>query len=197
KSRLRALLQPLQELSLSWTLRGELATLRQAESVSANPALSGDALFAGFYANELLMRLCIRGDPHADLYDSYRYCLQQMTQGTPPGWALRVFERDLLEAVGYGLHLSHEADSGAAIKAGMRYHFDPQQGLRRISSVGQVSADTGVSGDCLLALQSGDLSDTALRQEAKKVLQAALRMHLGDRPLNSVQTYKQLRAGQS
>ncbi|MGB1581704.1 MAG: DNA repair protein RecO [Nevskiales bacterium] len=195
KSRLRALLQPLQELSLSWTQRSELATLRQAESLSANLTLTGDGLFAGFYANELLMRLCIRGDPHADLYDSYRQCLQQMAQAIAPGWALRLFERDLLDAIGYGLLLNFEVDSGAAVQAGMRYHFDPQQGPRRINQSGQNGGAAGISGACLLALHAGDLSDPQLRREAKTILQAALQLHLGDRPLNSVQTLKQLQAG--
>lgn len=195
KSRLRALLQPLQEVSMSWTQRGDLASLRQAEAVGHVPRLSGDALFAGFYINELLLRLCVRGDPHPELYDSYRQCIAQLGQPIKPGWALRLFERDLLDAIGYGLQLTHEADTGDPIQAGMRYHFDPQQGARRRGATEGDSSPATISGAALLALHSGAMEDDDLRGQAKQVLQMALQRLLDNRPLRSVQTMRQLRVG--
>ena len=60
---LRAALQPLQWIRFSAVQRGELAQLRGAEALDAAPRLGGEAMLAGFYINELLMRLAPRQDP--------------------------------------------------------------------------------------------------------------------------------------
>src|SRR5580698_10502156 len=59
----RSQLEPFQSLALDLQLRGELATLRGAESVAAPLRLSGDAGVAGLYVNELVVRLTERQDP--------------------------------------------------------------------------------------------------------------------------------------
>lgn len=191
KSRLRALLQPMQELSLSWQTRGELGTLRAAEAPTVPATPQGDALFAGFYMNELLMRLCVRGDPHPELYDSYRHAVDALTQASAPAVVLRLFERDLLESIGYGLQLTHEADHAAAVEAQYDYLYDPQHGPQRIVE-GQ-STDKAVSGAALLALHSGLLEDEQLRREAKRILQTALNRLLDQRPLRTVQALRRMR----
>ena len=68
---LRAALQPLQHIRLDAVQRGELAQLRAAEALDAAPLLAGDAALAGFYVNELVLRLAPRGDPHPELYAAY------------------------------------------------------------------------------------------------------------------------------
>ena len=65
---LRAALQPFQHVRLDAVLRGELARLTAAESIDAAPRLLGDAALAGFYVNELLLRLVPRGDPFPDAH---------------------------------------------------------------------------------------------------------------------------------
>lgn len=194
KSRLRPLLQPLQELSVSWTQRGELGTLRQAEQAAPGLSLRGDGLYAGLYMNELLMRLCVRGDPHPELYDRYRQALQALQGAVEPGISLRLFERDLLEAIGYGLQLQHEADSGKAIEPGQRYRFHSHEGGRPLAPASE--DDTHVSGAALLALQAGDLSDPQLRAQAKRILATAINHLLDNRPLRTVQMLRELRRGQ-
>lgn len=71
KQVLRAALQPFQHVRLEALLRGELARLATAEAIDAAPRLHGDAALAGFYVNELLLRLVPRGDPFAELYELY------------------------------------------------------------------------------------------------------------------------------
>ena len=63
-SKLRGVLQTFQPLQLAWTGKSEVRTLMSAEWVGGLGALEGDALLAGFYLNELLMRLVPREDPH-------------------------------------------------------------------------------------------------------------------------------------
>ena len=68
---LRAALQPLQHIRVDAVQRGELAQLRAAEALDAAPVLAGEAAMAGFYLNELVLRLAPRGDPLPTLYDAY------------------------------------------------------------------------------------------------------------------------------
>lgn len=194
KSRLRATLQPFQPLLFSWSQRGELGTLRQAELQGAMPGLSGDALYAGFYLNELLMRLCLRGDPHPELFDSYCQAVKALAVNDEPGSLLRLFERDLLEAIGYGLQLELEAASGQAIQAGKQYLYDIEHGPRLLLE--EASSDSSVQGETLIALRCGALDNARLRSQAKRILQTALKPLLEDKPLRSVQTLRQLRAPQ-
>ena len=57
KSAFRGILNPFQPLRVSWSGRGELATLTQAEAVSVADVMPGSSVMAGFYVNELLLKL--------------------------------------------------------------------------------------------------------------------------------------------
>ena len=73
KHLLRAALQPLQHIRLAAVQRGELAQLVSAEALDAAPRLTGDAMLAAFYLNELVLRLAQRQDPQPDLYHPVSY----------------------------------------------------------------------------------------------------------------------------
>src|SRR4029079_10354167 len=67
-TRQRALLQPFVPLRLSWIRRGDLGRLTQVETSGLPFDLEGLSLLAGYYANELLLRLTARGDPNAEVF---------------------------------------------------------------------------------------------------------------------------------
>ena len=71
----RGLLQPFNELLVSWTGRSELRSLVAAEPAGQRMPLAGERLFSGFYMNELILRLLQRHDPHDPLYHAYRQAL--------------------------------------------------------------------------------------------------------------------------
>ena len=54
----------------------EVRNLRGAEWAGGAPLAGGDALFSGFYLNELLMKLLAREDPHPALWDAYAATLR-------------------------------------------------------------------------------------------------------------------------
>src|SRR5689334_17573977 len=127
---LRAALQPMQRIRLDAVLRGELAQLRTAEALDAAPVLQGDAALASFYVNELVLRLAPRGDALPELFDAYGEVRAYLASDQPLAWTLRRFERDLLDALGFGLVLDVDTD-GIAIDPAARYRLDPEQGARR------------------------------------------------------------------
>jgi DNA repair protein RecO (recombination protein O) len=130
KAKLSSILQPFQMLLLSWTGRGEAAQLTGAESAQAAPPVPAACLMASFYLNELLMKLTTRHDPIPGLFDTYHEALDNLRNGAPLERELRVFEKRLLEALGYGLDLSAEAQTGKRIEPDEYYHFRPRGSSR-------------------------------------------------------------------
>ena len=185
RSRQRSNLQPFQPLLVSFAGRGELQTLRQAEPAGASLQLQSARLFSGMYLNELLVRLLPYFQSCPDLYDHYRLALQQLHDGMAIEQVLRAFEYRLLAELGYGLDLHHEADSGAAIVAGQRYHFRAQQGLVAAGEIRANADDPVYQGEDILAIREFDLDSPAVARAAKQLFRAALQVHLGSRPLHS------------
>jgi len=150
KSRLsRALLQPLTPVSLAWSGTGELATLTAVEA-RADPLLFvGEPLLCGLYLNELVLRLTVRQDAHAELFAAYTQTLVRLASGEAPAWTLRRFERDLLEHLGYGLNPAIDAQTGISVDARAIYGYRHELGPVPWRS----NADgPKISGAALLAL---------------------------------------------
>ena len=179
KAKLASILQPFQMLLLSWTGRGEAAQLTGAESAQASPPVPAPCLMASFYLNELLMKLTTRHDPLPPVFDTYHETLESLRHGAPLERELRVFEKRLLEALGYGLDLDSEAQTGKPIEPDKFYHFRPEQGL-----VPTVADATGaLAGHSLIGLANEHLSSARELEDSRRVLQAALAQCLEGRPL--------------
>jgi DNA repair protein RecO (recombination protein O) len=183
KSRVRGVLQPFRSLLVSWTGRGELQTLAAVEEAGRAPRLPGDRLIAGFYLNELIMRMIQRGDPHMRLFAAYSDALTAMEAPNQLERTLRMFEKRLLDDLGYQLLLDREAGGGAPVDAGRRYSFLIERG-----PVGEAAGEHGgvsVGGASLLSLHHEDLTDEASLADAKRLMRAVLSWYLGSRPLKS------------
>lgn len=183
---MRALLQPLQPVLLSWTGRGDLPLLRSADAAESMPRITGDAVMAGFYVNELLLRLLPREDPHPDLFRRYAVLLGELASDAPLAWTLRRFERDLLEELGYGLMLDQDA-SGAELRPGARYRYDPDLGPTALAAAGAGGAS--VSGDALLALAADEQPDAERLAELRRMMRRVLLERLGGRGLQAWRTW--------
>lgn len=182
---LRAALQPLQWIRFSAVQRGELAQLRGAEALDAAPRLGGDAMLAGFYVNELVMRLAPRQDPLPELYDHYGLVRQRLAAAEPLAWTLRRFERDLLEALGFGFDLAHGSD-GEPIDPAARYELDPLEGPRRLLSERGADPRRGTAtGSALLALAEDVQPGAEDLASLRRGMRAVLLHHLGGRGLKS------------
>jgi DNA repair protein RecO (recombination protein O) len=125
---LRAALQPLQSLRVDYLPRGELARLLQAEAVDVAPVLAGDRLLAAFYVNELTLRLSPRNDAAPALHALYARVRGELGAAPNLAWALRRFERDLLEAIGLGLPWA-QLEEGEGVDPARRYRLDPEMGV--------------------------------------------------------------------
>ena len=183
RSRMRGLLQPFIPLLLSWRGRGELGVLTGAETEGAILHLTGSATIVGFYVNELLLRFLHRHDPEPALFDHYRTALDGIARASDPAPVLRLFEKRLLQAVGYALELEREAVSGAAIEPEGRYRYTTDAGPERWSS--DSPSGVCVSGSTLLALAREQLADRRVLKEAKHLMRTIIDEHCGGRALAS------------
>ena len=180
---LRAALQPLQHIRFDAVQRGEMAHLNGAEALDTAPLLAGDAMLAGFYVNELMVRLAPRQDPHSGLYALYGEVRERLRAGDPLAWTLRRFERDLLGALGFGFDLSLDGD-GAPIDPAARYRLDPEHGARRVRGERE-GAVRGATGRGLLALGLDRMPDADDLPGLRHALREVLAHHLGARGLKS------------
>ena len=185
KQALRAALQPLQCIRFDAVLAGELAQLRRAESQDAAPRLQGQAMLAGFYVNELVLRLAPRHDPLPELHGAYGDIRQRLATGDELAWSLRRFERDLLDALGFGFDWACAAD-GQPIDPAARYRLDPQEGPLRLLSERNASERRALAtGAALLALAQDHSPAAADLASLRPQMRAVLLHHLGGRGLKS------------
>lgn len=186
RSRRAGMLQPFGELLLSWLAKGELGVLREVEPAQTPLVLSGTALVSGFYLNELLLRLLRRDDPHPELYDDYQRAVQLLAGGAPEDYVLRVFEKQLLANLGYGLILEHDI-GGQPIVPDAQYQYLAEMGPQLAPGPGAAT----VSGRALLALAEESPQLASHARELRDLLRTALALHLGEQPLKSRELYRQ------
>lgn len=191
-SSLLPILQPFNRLLVSWSGRGEAGQLTGAEFDGAMTPLPPDRLVHGFYLNELLLKLFARHDSHPDVFMLYSQTLDDLKQegAIRP---LRLFEKRLLEALGYGLALERDVHDGQQIDPDAWYHYRLEQGPVRVEG----AAENAVvySGATLLSLAREELSDAAVCADARRLLRAALDRCLDGRELRSRQVMLALRKG--
>jgi DNA repair protein RecO (recombination protein O) len=135
----------------------------------------------------LLIRLLHKHDPYPGLYTIYHHTLIELQSASWLQKTLRLFEKNLLEQLGYGLQLTQEMTHSTTLVEDQFYRFHPEHGFEACADEGeQVSVFAGKS---LLALASETLEDETVLRDAKRLMRLALAPLLGYKPLNSRQLY--------
>lgn len=197
RSRLAAILQPFHRVLVRWKGRGELKTLVDLE-LDQLSFLAGERLYCGFYANELLLRSMIPGQPVDGVTDLYQATLVHLQLNSPLEPLLRSFELDLLEICGYAPSLDWDAVNGTPLTEGLVYRFVPEHGLipagTAISHQGQLFC---YSAELLKALSVRDFSNPDYYPGFKRLTRQAMRSLIGDRPLKSKMLFNKTRTCQN
>ena len=180
RPQMRALLSPFISLLVSWSGNGELPILGKVESNGVNYNLLSTALLSGIYVNELLIKLLPPHDPHPDIYALYQGTLQKL-QHDSQHLALRIFEKRLLIALGYGLQFDREAD-GNKIEPNAWYYF--KSGVGFLKSTAHIGEFELFAGKTLFALHYEQF-DAETIKDAKRLLQSVLQHVLGNKTINS------------
>jgi DNA repair protein RecO (recombination protein O) len=190
RSRSSGLLQPFRPLLLSWYGRGEMPSLRTVDVADVRPPeLGGNALLSAMYLNELLMILLHRCDVHEVLFSEYHETLYALTRAPMLEVVLRYFEKKMLEQLGFGLNLVHDADSGEAIKADRYYAYHFEHGPVQCQP-DQRRQNPILSGRSLLAFNADQLESADDIADVKRLMRYVINSHLGPRKLKSRELFR-------
>jgi DNA repair protein RecO (recombination protein O) len=194
RSVLRGALLAFQPLLVGWAGKGEVRTLMKAEWRGGQPLLTGEALFCGFYLNELLLRLLAREDAHDALFDAYAEALDRLARGVASAPVLRSFEKRLLKELGYAMTLDREPVSGASVDPTAMYRYEPERGPVPVRTDGGRGGTVGplFSGRALLELAREDYRDPQTLQQGKLLMRLIINHRLDERPLQSRRVFEAL-----
>jgi len=163
------------------TGKSALKTFTKAETAGSAMVMVGDALFAGFYLNELLVRLLPHQEALPEVVTAYAHALQELTLGRPLVPTLRRFELVLLSQLGYAIDFHYDR-LGVPIQPHVLYRYRRGEGFEAHTS--------GEEGAAILAVGDADESSLAVCpieswSMLTRVLRSALAAQLGDKPLKS------------
>ena len=178
-------LQMFQCLSISFKGRGDLKSLSQWEIDDHPRRLIGNDLILAMYANELILRLLPEGDEYFETFKSYWTFLSNLESFAvdEKEFALRKFENQILEDLGYGIDFGFDID-GDAIQLELNYEFIEQQGF-------SLSKNGSLPGKTLLNLSNSEdiITDKNELTILKKMNRKRLKSLLGDKPLKSKELF--------
>ena len=185
-----------QPIRLQASGKSELKNFTKLEILNQPVFFHGDAFFAGFYLNEILLRLCPLEEAMLRTFEQYQLTLLQLQQLASHESAalflrqiLRQFEHVLLQELGYAIDFSVDASQQEVLPL-RHYQFQLNDGF---IPVAQASRST-IPGSLIATMQSyqdeQDFSHEQLRLLGKLYRQMISSL-LGDRPLKSRQLWIQ------
>lgn len=204
KNRQSKPLYPFSELLLSWQGKSDLKSLIASEAKQIVPPLVGRSLYAGFYVNELLLRILPQYDACPELYIIYREFIESLSdlsqqqalennQLLEP--LLRKMEFEMLDALGYGVSFEYQGDGADIIKASVLYRLDPEAGFFPVATTelnAQKQSLSHFTGEEILAIAHHNYDEPAVLNAAKRLSRLVLGPHIGNRPLKSRELFKRL-----
>lgn len=183
----RMSIEPFTKLEVAWRGRGQMVTVIGSESVHATH-LKGDALFAGLYVNELLIKTLEPHEPVESVFGHYGTTLTALAVDDDLEPALRRFEKGLLDELGYGLVFDVDVKTGLPIQAHKTYRAVDGEGFHETTN-GGAEHEAILTGAEITAIGNGDFTGPRARAGAKVVLRRALRQRLAGKRLNTRQLF--------
>ena len=185
-----------QPIRMQATGKSELKNFTQLETMQQPVFFFGDAFFAGFYLNEILLRLCPLEEPMPETFAQYHIAvaqLQQLSVHAQPDLFLRQilrrFEHVLLQELGYAIDFQQDIRQ-QPIQAEAYYQFQLAEGFMPVAK----ASTAAFSGVLIQSMQNEqkdrDFSAPQL-QLLGKLYRQVITSLLGDRPLKSRQLWIQ------
>lgn len=160
------MLPVLTPVRVSWSGRGELATLGRHEAGPRPLVRTPERQVQALYVNEIMSHL-LPGDLHLEeLYPLYEETLRALSDAPDTEPVLRGFELDLLQIAGHPVQLDHTEDGPVCADA--RYRVLP--GTAPV----ECAEDAGVCGATLLSLHERAPRDARCQREARDLMRMLL-----------------------
>lgn len=185
-----------QPIRLQATGKSELKNFTKLEILNQPVFFHGDAFFAGFYLNEIVLRLCPLEEAMPQTFEQYQLTLLQLQQLASHKQAslflrqiLRQFEHVLLQELGYAIDFSVDANQ-QEISPFQQYQFQLNDGFLPVSRASRSTLD----GALITSMQSYEDGQDFSREQLQllgKLYRQMISSLLGDRPLKSRQLWIQ------
>ncbi len=188
RGRLRGVLLPFKPLLASWSGKGQLPILTAVEqSAPAVAQMKGAQLASGFYLNELLLRLLHRYDSHETLFAHYDLAIRELAAEHSPRRVLRIFEKKLLNDIGFGAVLDRDVETREPINTEQQYHYLLEKGPVQVSPTAAPLGEhiLTISGRTLCALREENFPSELELREAQRLTRTLIDRQLGGRALRS------------
>jgi DNA repair protein RecO (recombination protein O) len=196
KARVAGLLQIFRPLLVSWRGRGDLCFLNSVEVAELKlPGLSGKSLKSAMYVNELLVYMLHKNDVHADVFDMYHECLYALKEEASIERTLRIFEKQLLQQLGFGLNLLTDADTDEPVEKHNQYAYHFEHGPVLCHKNYTSSFNPVLSGESLIAYERSQLKSRHHFAEIKTLMRYVLNGHLGQKKLKSRDLFRKSMRG--
>lgn len=180
-------LQYFMPIQLQWTERraNRILTDWERVGVGAKEQLSGHGLYCGYYLNELLVRLLPVGESCPELFVFYNHALIELAEATTFEPALRLFEKKLLESLGFYFDCQIVTASQTPVEDAQWYQMDIERG--EVWDVPEGEGGPGYVG-CFSGRALQAFASESFESDPKGVKALArywLNHYLGRRPLQS------------
>ena len=185
-----------QPICLQATGKSELKNFTKLEILNQPVFFHGDAFFAGFYLNEIVLRLCPLEEALPQTFEQYQLTLLQLQQLASHEQSslflrqiLRQFEHVLLQELGYAIDFSVDANQQDILPL-RHYQFQLNDGFLPVA---QASRST-LSGTLIASMQNHEEGQDFSHEQLQllgKLYRQMISSLLGDRPLKSRQLWIQ------
>lgn len=179
------MLRPFLPLNISYFGSQSLKTLQHVEPGNIEYSFPELNMYCAYYINELIRHFLPEGEPYPDIFIAYIKCLTALQNNTAVESALRCFEIQLIDALGYALQLEFDASTGEGIQPELRYHFDIEQGA-------SVNSKGTIEGSTLIAMQQENYTTSTQLQQAKQLMRSVIDFYLQGKILKSRSLMSQL-----
>ena len=179
----RGLLTPFSPLKIAFSGQNEVKNLLKTQWLGGYFPIEGDALFSAFYVNELLVRLLAREDEMQDLFTAYVHVLEKLADSdNNHEVALRTFELELMEYLGYGLPVTGEPWywNGEELKPWTPDTIESERYLV-------------ISPEMIQKLHNRDFRSKETLAFAKLLMRRMIAHYVGDKPLNTRRIVEELK----
>jgi len=185
-----------QPIRLQATGKSELKNLTKLEILNQPVFFHGDAFFAGFYLNEIVLRLCPLEEAMPQTFQQYQLILLQLQLLATHEHALlflrqilRQFEHVLLQELGYAIDFSIDTNQ-QVIQHEQNYQFQLNDGFMPVAQASRSS----MSGRLIATMQNYEQGQDFTHEQLQllaKLYRQMISSLLGDRPLKSRQLWIQ------
>lgn len=178
-------LEPFRKYRISWSGKSELKTLRQYDELTLHQIMyQPERLYCGLYLNELMLALVrvAESDPELFYLLDATYARLASCDKNDISRVLRDFEFNLIECMGYAVSFLTEGDGETTVQPDLIYGFKEDYGFYATQS-----EHNGFHGDSLVAIASGEYTNTRQLKEAKQLARQLISYYL---PNCSIQSRK-------